>query len=428
MDIVGHGRHAGRRRDTAAPERAGTLAGLLRVPGFKLLIISSVLWHMTRWSGLFSCGYLVAQMTDAPFLNQLAGASLLAPMLVGGMVAGSFSDRVDRRRFVLATQLVLLPISVLMFAVVRSGLVQVWMVFPFMLALGCGGLVNMTAQRPLVYETVGPEFAARALTIEAVGVGASSVFGSLVGGSLIAAVGIGAAFLFLPVALLVSAVLLTRVPPPAHRTPPGTAAVSVQGQVQESLVVLRQSPSLASMLGVTVVMNLCYFSFVPLVPVMAERFEAGPFLTGVLAASAGFGQLGAGLVISSQHVTRRGRLYVGGSTIALASLGLFAVTPMLALGVVLLVLGGVGQSGFGTQQSVLAMESVGTAERGTGQGLLSTAIGALPVGMLVLGGSAQLLGPRPALVTSSAVGLAALAVWLAKWPQVLAAGPRATVR
>ena len=206
MDVVGP--------EDARPrqERAGNLAGLLRVPGFKLLITSSVLWHMTRWSGLFSCGYLVARMTDAPFLNQLVGASLLAPMLVGGMVAGSFSDRVDRRRFVLTTQMLLLPVSLVMFAVVRWGLVEVWMVFPFMLALGCGGLVNMTAQRPLVYETVGPEFAARALTIEAVGVGASSVFGSLVGGSLIAAVGMGAAFLFLPMALLVSAILLTRVP------------------------------------------------------------------------------------------------------------------------------------------------------------------------------------------------------------------------
>jgi hypothetical protein len=42
--------------------------------------------------------------------------------------------------------------------------------------------------------------------------------------------------------------------------------------------------------------------------------------------------------------------------------------------------------------------------------VLSTAIGALPIGMATIGLGAELLGPRAALVTSSVLGLAALGV------------------
>jgi hypothetical protein len=52
--------------------------------------------------------------------------------------------------------------------------------------------------------------------------------------------------------------------------------------------------------------------------------------------------------------------------------------------------------------------------------LLSTAIGAIPLGMLLLGVTAELLGPRLALLVSSAMGLGLLAAWTTWRPQVFA--------
>jgi MFS family permease len=400
-------------------EARGTLSEMLAVPGYKALFLSSWLWHTTRWGGLFSSGYLVTQLTDAPIINQLVGASIFAPMLFGGLIAGALSDRLDRRRVITVAQLVLIPISLAMFVVVQAGLVRVWMVFPFMIALGIGGLVNMTAQRALIYETVGPRFAGRALPMEAVGSSSSNMAGALVGGALIGAVGIGAAFGLMALTLCLSAWLLRLVPQPRGTQPQVPAAVTVSDQMRSSVALLRRSPSMASMLGVTVVFNLFYFAFIPLVPVMAERFGASALLTGVLGAAVGAGQLLSGLTFASFNVTQRGRIYVGGVVLALCALGSFAMSPHFALGFIALIAAGAGSGGFGSMQSVLVIEAADDGERGAALGLLSTAIGVLPLGMLLLGVSAELLGAQRALLVSSCAGLTVLAIWLIRRPAVL---------
>ena len=400
----------------------GTWAEMLAVPGYKPLFLSSWLWHTTRWGGLFSCGYLVTALTDAPILNQLVGASIFAPMLLGGLIAGALSDRLDRRRVITTAQMILMPISLAMFVLVQTGQVRVWMVFPFMIALGVGGLVNMTAQRALIYETVGPRFAGRAMPMEAVGSSSSSMAGALVGGALIEAVGIGASFGLLAVTLCLSAALLRMVPPTAVRTVAERSTITIPDQLRASVALLRRSRMLASLLGVTVVFNFFYFAFIPLVPVMAERFGASALMTGVLGAAVGAGQLLAGVTFAAFHVTRRGRVYVGGTVVALFSLGVFAIASHFVIGAIALLAAGAGSGGFGSMQSVLVIESAGDAERGAALGLLSTAIGALPLGMLLLGVSAELLGAQRALLASSCVGLAMLAIWLSRQPAVLASG------
>ena len=238
-------------------------AGLMSVAGLTPMLVSSWLWHLTRWGGLFCCTYLVTKLTHAPFLTQLVGAVIFAPMLLGGFAAGAISDRFDRRRVVLATEAALMPVMFAMFAVVGSGEVRVWMVFPFMFALGVGGLVNMTCQRALVVDVTGAGLAARALTMESVGLASASMAGPLLCGATIGALGLGAAFGLLAVALCLSAVILVFIP--RHgAAPQPRLQVSLGDQARQSFALLRRSPPLVSMLGVTVVFNVFYFSFTPL--------------------------------------------------------------------------------------------------------------------------------------------------------------------
>jgi len=391
--------------------------GLLAVPGFVPLYASTWLWHLTRWGGLFTCSYLVTKLVDAPFLNQLVGASVFAPMLLGGIAAGVLSDRIERHRLIFATLWVLIPVTFLMFVLVQTNTVRVWMVFPFMLMVGMLGLVNMTSQRTLLYDTVGPAHAPRALTLDSVGMAVASMVGTLLGGTLIQAGGIGAAFALLCLALCGSAVLIRHVPRPVRQTSMPT--LSIREHLDVGTALLRRSPPLRSMLGITVVMNVFYFSFVPLVPVMAKHLGANAFLTGVLASAAGVGQLVGGLVLASRGDHRRGRIFVGGSILCLCGLGVFAVVPFLGLAFIALLLAGAGQAGFGSMQSLLAIEAAGRAEQGAALGLLSTAVGALPLGMLYMGVSAQWLGAPLALFASSTGGMTILMVWLQRWPHVL---------
>jgi MFS family permease len=390
------------------------------VPGYRALCASSWLWHATRWGGLFSTSYLLTKIADSPLLNQIVGALIFAPMLVGGFLAGVVSDRFDRRHLLLRTQLLLIPISLLMFVMVQTGQVQVWMTFPFMFAVGIGGLLNMTAQRPLIYETVGDYLAPRALTIETIAQASAGVFGTLIGGALIQEIGISASFAGMAILLCLSAALLRIVPSPQATRPSSVPSMSVANQLRASTDLVRRSRRLVAMLGVTVIQNVFYFSFTPLVPVVAHQFGASAVVAGALSAAPGCGQIAAGTVLSSRPIRRRGLVFSGGAGLALLSLSVFASAPLLSIAFIALVVSGVGQAGFASMQSMLAIESATESDRGAALGVLSTAIGSLPLGMVVIGLGAEAFGVRKALFGSALSGLVVLVVLMSRRRELLA--------
>src|ERR1700751_1820854 len=98
------------------------------------------MWHLTRWGGLFLGAYLVTHLGGPPIANQFVGVAMFAPMLLGSYV--SSRNNFAPRKLVFVTELVLLPISVLMAVLVATGGVHMWMVYPFELAYGFGGMIN----------------------------------------------------------------------------------------------------------------------------------------------------------------------------------------------------------------------------------------------------------------------------------------------
>lgn len=413
---------------TADEEVAGEaplprLGDLYRVPGYPQLFVSSFIWHTTRWGGLFTTSYLLAELAGSPILSQVVGALLFAPMLIGGLVAGMISDRLERRKLVLAVQMVLIPVEFAMSALVWTGAVQVWMTMPFMFLVGIGGLANMTAQRPLIYETVGPALAARALTIESTAQAGSAMFGTLAGGILIETAGMGAGFVTMGVLLCISAVLLWQVPTPRHGSRRNAVAFSVRAQLVASAALVRRSRRLVATLGITVVMNLCMFGYQPLIPIVGGDYTTSATVIGALAAAPGCGQIVAGLGLSARPLERHGLVFAVGSGIALCGLLGFATAPALGIAFLALFVSGVGQAAFGSMQSLLAIESAGEMERGAALGVLSTCIGAMPVGMILIGIGAEIVNPGTALTVSALLGLTGLATVVAQRSELLARSP-----
>src|SRR5439155_8495504 len=80
--------------EVLVPARLGT--------GFRWLLASS--WTTNFGDGLASAAgpLLVASLTGNPFLVSLAALLRWAPPLVFGLCAGVLSDRLDRRRIVMA--------------------------------------------------------------------------------------------------------------------------------------------------------------------------------------------------------------------------------------------------------------------------------------------------------------------------------------
>lgn len=369
------------------------------------LLISSWLWHVTRWNGLFLGTYLVTDLGGHPIANQFVGVAMFAPMLLGTCIAGLLRGGLDARKLVLVTEVVLLPVSVVMTLLVATGAVQTWMVFPFELAYGVGGLVNMTAQRELLLRVGGEARATRVLNTEVTGMASAMMAGPLLGGLSIGAFGLGAAFA-VPAVLLAGSVpllwLSTR-----RITPNHAASTAVVPQANWRL--LRRSRALVVTLLVTVICNLCYFAFIPLVPVIAQRLGAGASMTGVIGSMAGIVQLVVAAVVVLRPSRRPLAAFAVGVALCLVGLGVLAYTPLVSVALLALGVAGVGQGLFGSTQATLPVSAVSAEDRAAAFGLLTTTIGvALPTGMVVLGVTSSLLGPQRAMLVTALAGLAAL--------------------
>lgn len=374
------------------------------------------MWHLTRWYGLFLGTYLVTHLGGRPIDNQLAGVAMFAPMLLGAYVASRTRDDVDPRQLVLITELALLPLSAVMIVLVSTGAVQIWMVYLFELAYGFGGMVNMTAQRELLIRLAGPLRSHRALSAEMAGLASATMLGPLLGGVMIGAFGLDAAFALPEVLLGCSVVILwraTRRLPADARTAAGTDRPSTAGRGRMDWRLLRRSRALTVTLGVTVIGNLCYFAFIPLVPVISKNLGAGAAMAGVIGSAAGTVQLVTAAALIVWPARRPAAAYAFGVALCLCCLGVLSFAPVVAVALLALGVAGIGQALFGTMQATLSVAAVGPHERSAALGLLSTTIGfALPTGMVVLGITSSLLGPRLAMLVSALVGLAALATTL----------------
>jgi predicted MFS family arabinose efflux permease len=362
------------------------------------------MWHLTRWGGLFLGTYLVTHLGGQPIANQFVGVAMFAPMLLGTY----FSSRVDvePRTVVLVTELVLLPVSALMAVLVCTGAVTTWMVYPFEFAYGFGGMVNMTSQRALFVRISGPVGSTRVLNAELTGMASAMMLGPLLGGITIAKFGLGVAFC-VPVALLACSAPLFWV---ATRRIRGQSDGPTTAGTGTAWRQRRRSRPLVVILVVTMICNLCYFAFTPLVPVIAQYLGAGAATAGVIGATAGVVQLVVAALLVVRPARRPIAAYTAGVALCLCGLAILSYAQVLTVALLALSLAGVGQALFGSTQATLPFTAVAPTERAAAVGLIPTTIGvALPTGMVILGVMSSVFGARLAMLLSAVVGLIALA-------------------
>jgi predicted MFS family arabinose efflux permease len=364
-----------------------------------------LLWHTNRWGSLFAATLVLTQQGASAMHIQLIAALFFAPMLLGTATANALAAT-PPRTVVLTTQLVLLPVQTAMAGFAALGSVRTWMTAVLMLLVGIGNAVNMTSQRMLVQDIAGARHAAAALKLEPVLSGIGVMVGSFGTGVIVERLGRPAAFGIIAALDAVCVVLMLLRTAPPHRRPEPVDG----GRPPRALAVIRESPGLAAMIGVTLVMNLCIFGYTSLVPKLSEHFTASAAVAGLLTAAAGVGQLAGGLVIVSVPVParRRSLVLVAGSGVAIVGVWALTVAPSLAFAFAALLVAGLGQSGFAAMQSMIAVDLPQAAVRTVALGAVSTAVGVLPLGMLLIGVLSQGFGVRGGLMVAASIGMALL--------------------
>mgnify|MGYP002640230137 CR=1 FL=1 len=386
----------------------------LRIPFFPRIWASGLAWGLSRWGVSFVGPYIAHDLTGSARMVQLAGVALWAPLLFGGIIGGWISDRFDRRRVISIQFLVTIPALWLLAWTAFDDRLQVWMIYPVLFAVGVGWVVDMTSRRAIVYDLVGSDRIANAMALESTGSSLALALGALAGGSLIQAAGVEWALVVMGALQAVALITFLTVP---RISQVQRASAGGLGAVLEGVKMLRTEKGLLSILGVTACVNFFFFSSTPLIQVVGGKFDVGPALLGLLAAMLGFGMFLGSLSIAHFQPMARGRAYVGGSYVAMVFMLTFAIAPAYALAAAMLLLAACGMGMFGATQGVLVMDAVSADRRGRALGLLSSAIGVLPIGMFLLGEIAEILDPSTAIVISVLTGGLLMTIFLRIRPE-----------
>src|SRR2546425_11482202 len=211
------------------------------------------------WMQSVAQSWLVLQLSGSPLKLGLIGTLQFAPVLLFSVVAGAIADRLPKRRLILATQSALALQAFTITALVWSGHVRYWHVAVLALLLGCANVIDMPTRQAFVAELVGKRDLVNAVALNSAAFNGARIVGPAVAGLLIGRFGVAPAFLLngLSFLVVIGALLLVHV----EGTPRPRAATTVGQEVWQGLRYALDTPRIALILGLVLVVSLCVFNF-----------------------------------------------------------------------------------------------------------------------------------------------------------------------
>jgi len=379
-------------------------------PGYRRLWTAYLFANVSRWMQMTLLAWLVLELTDSPLRVALVGFFGMGPMLLLGMIGGVLADRVDRRRLILASQSASMIAALVMTAILFLGVERYWYAYLVILVSGIGWALDMPSRRSILPDMLGRAGLTNAVALDSVAMHASLMLGPVLAGGMISAAGVRGGYLVVGIFYLVSVLLMRSIRLPERRNRYTGRSHNILSNLVEGFRYVRGNNVILATVCVTVLMNLLLFSYVQMVPVIAkDLLKVGPGLMGVLMGAPGLGALvGAVLIASAGNLSHHGRVYLVGSMVALGALLAFSLSQQYILSLSILLVLGLGMSGFGTMQSTIVMLAASEEMRGRALGVVSLAIGTGPLGALLVGVVASAASPSFAIGINAAVGAASL--------------------
>ena len=368
-----------------------------------------------RYLEILSIGVYVYQLSGSPFTVAMVLFLRMLPAFLFGAFAGALVERLDRQRFLVLGLTGLSIMSAVLGLLVASDLIRIWHVALGMFLSGLLWATDHPVRRAMLGEIAGLDRLGAATGLDSTTINAMRMVGPLVGGTLLATIGMHGAYFLGMVLYGLAALLIGAV---HFRSLPRSATGNLIANVRIGLGYIRSRPLIVGTLAYTIIMNMFAFPYTSMLPVIAKSdLGLGAFLAGVLMSMEGAGAfLGALFVAWRATPTWFTRLYVGGSLLCLAGILTFALSGRFEMAFLALFAGGLGFAGFGAMQGTIVFAATPPEYRQRVLGVLAVCIGSGPIGILFMGTLAHSLGAATAVAISSSLGIGLAVVVLVFWP------------
>lgn len=397
---------------TAAAARPGFGRALVafRHRNFALFWFGALFSNTGTWVQNVTVPFLVFQLTGSAAWVGVTAFTSLFPLALFSIVGGTLADRFQRRSILLVTQTAAALVAVALWVLWSTGNASL---APVLGLVAIGGVVtglNIPAWQAFVSELVPRDVLLNAVTLNSTQFNAARAFGPALGGLVLAQLGIGWAFLLNAISyLVVLAVLLLITVPPLVRH---AVRQSVLAGLVSSIGYVRAHRGLSTCVLAVAGLGLLASPVNSLLVVFAEDvFGVDRFRYGLLGAALGLGAVLAAPLVAGPGTSLRRSLLAGGGMVVhgVAILG-FALAPVYPMALAMLVVAGAAYLPVAATLNTTLQLQVVEAQRGKVLALYITVFTvAIPVGSLVQGALASLVGARVTLAAASLLFLGVVA-------------------
>ena len=392
----------------------GLFSSFILYPAFSYLWFAGLFSLTGVWMQTLVLGWVSYELTGSAFLLAVFTTARLSPMFLGP-IGGVLADRLNRVRFMMVVFFVMAIVSVGLALLSSFGRLEYWHIVVGGFLLGIGGAPLQPARVSMITDVVDRKDLTNAMAMNSVAFDITRVLGPAVGGILLDLLGVANALWISVIWYVVAIGSLVPIFNLKRSIEPTTG--SPFRDVYDGFKLVFTNRAILLVLCVTFVVNgLAWPVYQAFMPIFAKDIlNTGPDGLGFLQTASGIGALISAIALAYLgDVTYKGKIYIFGSGLLGVFLLVFALSESYLLSLVAMFTYGLVSSGFGVMQSTLLMTLSPPELRGRVMGMMIFFIGVLPLGTLVHGAIATLIGVPYATALAGgglAVSMAAFFIW-----------------
>jgi len=398
------------------------LTRALRHRNYRLFFGGQTISLVGTWITRVATSWLVYRLTNSELLLGIVGFAGQIPLLILAPFGGVLTDRWDRRRILVVTQILSALQSLALAVLAMMRIITVTEVIVLQLVQGVINAFDTPARQAFVVQMVDePEDMPNAIALNSSMFNASRIVGPSVAGVLIAIVGEGWCFMIDAISYV--AVILSLLAMRFDRAPRHRKEAHILDELRAGVSYVAGFPPVRALLEQVAIVSIMGMPYAVLMPAIASRIlHGGPHTFGVLMTASGVGALLGAMYLASRHtVIGLGKVIVIASTTLSLALIAFSFSHTLWLSLVLLPFVGAGMMLQSASANTILQTVVDEKLRGRVMAFYSMAIlGTQPIGSLLAGIVADRIGSMQTILIGAIVCLAG-AVWFGVRRERLAA-------
>ncbi|MEY4967611.1 MAG: hypothetical protein RIQ73_310 [Actinomycetota bacterium] len=380
---------------------------------YRILFPANTVSNIGSWAQRIAQDWLVLELTNnnGTYLG-LVTAVQFAPVLLFSLHGGAIADRIDKRKVLIATNVIGGAASIGLGLLVISNVVALWHVFVLAGVLGIATAIDAPVRQAFTSELVGHDDLPNAVSLNSANFNGGRLIGPAVSGLLIAAFGTGPSFLINGASYFFVILALLRID--AKRLFHQNQEKSL-GNIREGIAYAKARPDIYVVMIMVFALATFGLNFQIFNALMAtQEFGLGPASFGLMGTFIAIGSLSGAIGSARLERFRTTRFVIIGGMLFSISIMVLSVLPNYTTYIVWLPICGVTALVTLVSANSIVQTSTDQVIRGRVMGLyLLIFMGGTPFGSPLIGLATDYMGIRPTIAMCGGISLSAsLFVWI----------------